>query len=105
MLVVAEPSYRATQWYARLLPAIKALARKKRAVLIETERAEDVRPDEGVAFVLGGGERWVTEAVRLLQSRGVHPILLNDLPDGALLGRCSRVRTDFARLCARIARD
>lgn len=103
MYIVVEPSYRATDWYARLLQPIKLLARKKRISLSVAEEASMLDAGESCALVLGGSVAWVVETAIALQARGVHPILLNDLPEGALLGRFSRVRSDFHRLLLRIA--
>ncbi len=103
MYIVGEPSYRTSNWYLRILTPLKALSRKKRTVLREADGAQAVETDAGCAFVLGGSAHWITETVRALQMRGVHPIVLSELPDGTLTGRYSRVRTDYRRFVSRLA--
>lgn len=105
MYIVGEPSYRTTNWYLRILAPLKALARKKRTVLLEAERAESVETGETCALVLGGSVRWMRETVDALQARGVHPIVLSEHPTGSLRGRYSCVRTDYRRFVSRFAQD
>lgn len=103
MYIVGEESYCATNWYARILSPMKALARKKRVALTETADASAVEAGETCAFVIGGSVRWITEAVLTLQAHGVHPVVLSELPDGMPLGKCSRVRTDYYRFVLRLS--
>lgn len=103
MYIVGEPSYRSTNWYLQILSPLKALARRKRTVLVEVESASDADVEETCAFVLGGSARWIIGTVGELQARGIHPVVLSELPDGILCGRCSRVRTDYHRFMSRLA--
>ena len=102
MFVLAESDYRSTHWYARILSPLKAEARRKRISLFECESLEELPVEEACVFLLGGSERWIGETVRALQTRGCHPILLNEVDDGCVSGRLSRVRSDYGTLASRL---
>lgn len=104
MYVLAESDYRSTHWYERILTPLKAEARRKRIALFECESIDLLPAEESSVFLLGGSERWIYETVRSLQARSCHPILLNEVDDGCVSGRLSRVRSDYGSLAARLCR-
>ena len=95
MYIIVESDYSKTNWYKRILFPLKAQARRKRVQFCESESAWDLPEGELCAFVMGGNESWICETVRILQSRGCHPILLNEVDESRFSGRFSRVRSDY----------
>lgn len=103
MYILAESDYSKTNWYKRILSPLKAQARRKRVQLFESENAGNLPEGEICAFVMGGNEGWICETVRVLQSRGCHPILLNEIDDSHISGRFSRVKSDYRTLMERVS--
>ena len=103
MYILAESDYSKTNWYKRILSPLKAQARRKRVQIFESESAWNLPEGELCAFVMGGNESWICETVRILQSRGCHPILLNEIDGTRILGRFSRVRSDYRELMERVS--
>jgi len=101
--ILAEADYSATNWYKRILSPLKVQARRKRVQLCECESVASLPVGEACAFVMGGSEGWMRETVCALQERGCHPILLNEIDEGRLSGRYSRVRSDYRGLMERLA--
>ena len=98
MYILVESEYSKTNWYKRILFPLKAQARRKRMQICESGSALTLPESEICAFVMGGNEGWICETVRILQSRGCHPILLNEIDESRIPGPFSRVRSDYRAL-------
>jgi hypothetical protein len=101
--ILAQADYSKTNWYKRILLPLKAQARRKRVQLFESTSVGEIPKGEICAFVMGGSEQWMRECVQLLQARGCHPILLNEIDESRFFGHFSRVKSDYRGLMERIS--
>lgn len=102
MYIVSEPLYAKTNWYQSCVCALKNQARKKRIQLILAETAEETA-GQACVLVLGTSVAWLAKTVATLQEMGVHPILINELPDYPFGGKYSCVKTDYNRFMGILA--
>mgnify|MGYP005755143677 FL=1 len=96
MIVISEPAYTVSNWYAQIVAGLKSQARKKRLPLHFYSNMQSAGQSGGCVFIIGSSYSWLYDAVADAHQFGCHPILLNNQPHRSFPGKYSYVSADIS---------